>query len=173
MLTNDIESSRSHSHSPPPTKNDTMSLPTRFKEPNPHSTSSPETRLARLFLFLEAQFGEQHITPIPYPRNSSSLSPLDSSAAKSPTPVDTEKASAPFSVGGLPPAMDISAADKAELRRLHGLGIPVPGIEIRFDGHAARVWLEDLDVECKSKPLRDRIRAVMERAVETVSGLWI
>lgn len=66
----------------------------------------------------------------------------------------------------------LSPTDKAELKRLHNLGIPVPGIEIKFDKHAARVWLENLEVECASGPLKARVKAVVERAVETVSGLW-
>jgi cleavage and polyadenylation specificity factor subunit 3 len=52
------------------------------------------------------------------------------------------------------------------------MGIPVPGIEIKVDKHVARVWLEDLEVECANPVLRDRIRVVVERAVETVAGLW-
>jgi cleavage and polyadenylation specificity factor subunit 3 len=67
---------------------------------------------------------------------------------------------------------EISAEDKAELKRLHNLGIPVPGIEIRFDKYVAKVWLEDLEVECQSAALKARVKAVVERAVETVSGLW-
>jgi cleavage and polyadenylation specificity factor subunit 3 len=67
---------------------------------------------------------------------------------------------------------ELSAEDKAELKRLHNLGIPVPGIEIRFDKYVAKVWLEDLDVECGSNALRARVKAVVERGVETVSGLW-
>ena len=55
---------------------------------------------------------------------------------------------------------------------MHNLGIPVPGIEIRFDNHVAKVWLEDLEVECKAAALRGRVKAVVERGVETVSGLW-
>jgi cleavage and polyadenylation specificity factor subunit 3 len=66
----------------------------------------------------------------------------------------------------------LSPEDKAELKRLHNLGIPVPGIEIRFDKYVAKVWLEDLDVECASNALRARVKAVVERGVETVSGLW-
>jgi cleavage and polyadenylation specificity factor subunit 3 len=52
------------------------------------------------------------------------------------------------------------------------LGIPVPGIEIRFDKYVAKVWLEDLEVECASQALKARVKAVVERGVETVSGLW-
>tara|TARA_R110002003_G_scaffold244_10_gene17512 strand:+ start:6724 stop:6957 length:234 start_codon:yes stop_codon:yes gene_type:complete len=70
------------------------------------------------------------------------------------------------------PSDALSPEDKAELKRLHNLGIPVPGIEIRFDRHVARVWLESLDVECASNALRARVKAVVERGVETVSGLW-
>jgi len=58
------------------------------------------------------------------------------------------------------------------LKRLHNLGIPVPGVEIKFDKFVAKVWLEDLEVECGNNALRARVKAVVERGVETVSGLW-
>jgi len=156
---NATESSKQHSHSH---NNDDknvktkMTLPTHFKSAHPHSTPDPSTRLERLFLFLEAQFGEDAVSPITLPRNSISfdnLSPPTFTVAASPTPA-------------------ISPEDKAELKRLHSLGIPVPGIEIKFDKYVAKVWLEDLEVECKSQALRARVKAVVERGVETVSGLW-
>jgi cleavage and polyadenylation specificity factor subunit 3 len=81
----------------------------------------------------------------------------------------------PYSVAAAPSLNDnseLSAEDKAELRRLHNLGIPVPGVEIKFDKFVAKVWLEDLDVECANNALRARVKAVVERGVETVSGLW-
>lgn len=59
-----------------------------------------------------------------------------------------------------------------ELQRLHKLGIPVPGVRIRVDKMEARVWLEDLEVECGNKVFADRVRAVMERAVEVTAPLW-
>lgn len=81
--------------------------------------------------------------------------------------------SSPLSVAaGTSVSPTLSPEDKAELRRLHNMGIPVPGIEIKFDKYAARVWLEDLDVECANKTLKARIKAVVDRGVETVSGLW-
>ena len=58
------------------------------------------------------------------------------------------------------------------MERLHSIGIPVPGVEIRFDKHVAKVWLETLEVECASPVLRERVRAVVERAIETVAPLW-
>lgn len=61
---------------------------------------------------------------------------------------------------------------QAELARLHRLGIPVPGIGIRVDKMEATVWLEDLEVECRNKVLSDRVRAVVERAVEVTAPLW-
>lgn len=62
-----------------------------------------------------------------------------------------------------------------ELARLHALGIPVPGVEIRVDASIARVWLEDLSVECEGKGtavLKDRVKAVVERGVECIAPLW-
>lgn len=62
--------------------------------------------------------------------------------------------------------------EAAELKRLHSMGIPVPGLEIKVDKHVARVWLENLAVECEYGVLRDRVKAVVERAGETVAPLW-
>jgi cleavage and polyadenylation specificity factor subunit 3 len=101
-------------------------------------------------MFLEAQFGADAVAPITLPRHS--------------VAADTHT--------GATAPQALSPEDKAELKRLHGLGIPVPGIEIKFDKYVAKVWLEDLDVECASNPLKARVRAVVERGVETVSGLW-
>lgn len=121
-------------------------------------------------MFLEAQFGP-NITPIAHPRLTTTTTITTASAPSTPsaTPAKASIAADPEPVE----EPQFSPAERAELRRLHGLGIPVPGVEIRFDNHVARVWLEDLAVECKSAALRDRVRAVVERAVETVSGLWV
>ncbi|KZM20297.1 hypothetical protein ST47_g8482 [Ascochyta rabiei] len=143
------QSSRQHAHSHAhPEK------PTPPKH-HPHATSDPSTRLARLLLFLEAQFGESAVSPIAYPR--SSLSNPNTTTSST----DDESHT-----------LTLSADDKSELKRLHNQGIPVPGIEIKFDRFVARVWLEDLDVECANNAFRARVKAVVERAVETVSGLW-
>lgn len=150
------ESSRQHSHGHShnhDAENQSTQLSHRFKSPHPHRTADPATRLARLLLFLEAQFGEDAVSPIAYPRNSTASAP------------DTQDANTDGDV-------EFSPEDKQELKRLHNLGIPVPGIEIKFDRFVAKVWLEDLEVECENKPLRARVKAVVERAVETVSGLW-
>lgn len=117
-------------------------------------------------LFLEAQFGEEAVSPIPYPR-SSALNP--SNAANAANGTDPATDGEAMDEGG---ANEISPEDKAALQRLHAQGIPVPGIEIKFDRFVARVWLEDLDVECANNALRARVKAVVERGVETISGLW-
>ncbi|KAF1995702.1 hypothetical protein P154DRAFT_538562 [Amniculicola lignicola CBS 123094] len=166
------QSSRSHSHSH---SKPSQPLTHNFKSPNPHRTPDPSTRLSRLFLFLEAQFGEDSTSPIQYPRGSASLPPLTANPATTTTIAPAQSTTPttstdPFTIATLPPSL--SPSDKADLKRLHNLGIPVPGIEIRFDKYAARVWLEDLEVECANAVLRARIKAVVERGVETVSGLW-
>jgi cleavage and polyadenylation specificity factor subunit 3 len=61
---------------------------------------------------------------------------------------------------------------QAELARLHKLGIPVPGVRIKVDKMEASVWLEGLEVECGNKVFADRVRAVVERAVEVTAPLW-
>lgn len=114
-------------------------------------------------MFLEAQFGPQ-ITPITCPKL----------AAKEPKQ-DEEGDS--VKLEPKEPDMDDAEAEREdmeaeELERLHSIGIPVPGVEITVDKHVAKVWLETLEVECAYGVLRDRIKAVVERAVETVAPLW-
>lgn len=67
---------------------------------------------------------------------------------------------------------DLADLEAEEMERLHSVGIPVAGVEIRVDKHVAQVWLETLEVECPYGVLRDRVKAVVERAVETVAPLW-
>ncbi|KAK8203356.1 endoribonuclease ysh1 [Zalaria obscura] len=128
----------SHSHSPP--------------ERNLHAHVTPAERLSRLCMFLEAQFGEDAITPIAKPK----LVPVPEDEGLD--EISREKAQA--------------QREAAELERLHSMGIPVPGLEIRFDKHVAKVWLERLEVECATRSLADRVRAVTERAMEVVAPLW-
>ncbi|KAI1936200.1 endoribonuclease ysh1 [Ophidiomyces ophidiicola] len=118
--------------------------------PNPHSYLTPEERLARLLILLEAQFGP-NIAPIERPRANKDQG--------SPNTQDVKDD-------------DIEDIEEAELLRLQTLGIPVPGIEITVDKHVARVWLETLEVECSYPVLRDRVRVVVERAAETVADMW-
>lgn len=180
------QSSKQHSHNHGPPASDDISATKfthRFKDkPHPHRTPDPSTRLARLFLFLEAQFGEEAVRPITLPRNSTTTAttngtPAATTDADTPPPdapaPDATSATDPHGVTETYSADDqLSTEDKQELKRLHNLGIPVPGVEIKFDRFVAKVWLEDLDVECSNNALRARIKAVVERGVETVSGLW-
>jgi cleavage and polyadenylation specificity factor subunit 3 len=126
--------------------------------PNPHAHITPEERLSRLLMILEAQFGAENITPISHPK-----------IVSTPPALPSEVKSKPES-----PASDSEFTDEesAELERLVSIGIPVPGLEIKVDKQVARVWLETLEVECKGAVLKDRVTAVVERAVETVSPLW-
>lgn len=125
--------------------------------PNPHSHLGAEDRLARLLMMLEAQFGS-NIAPIDRPRVPADLvngTSEETDGVK--TEVNEER---------------LADIESAELDRLQALGIPVPGLEITVDKHVARVWLENLEVECTNPVLRDRVRVVVERAVETVAALW-
>ncbi|KAL1637824.1 endoribonuclease ysh1 [Neofusicoccum ribis] len=142
---------------------------THAHTPNPHAAADPRTRFDRLCMFLEAQFGASNTTPIAHPKlpESASGESTDSPAADQPAKA--------VSIAGLPLSEGddaFSAAEQAELKRLHALGIPVPGIAIKVDKLVARVWLETLDVECPNGVLRDRVRAVVDRAVETVAPIW-
>ena len=128
---------------------------------NPHASVSPEERFSRLCMFLEAQFGSQ-ITPIEHPKTLQAPVKADADAdgiKADPTEDEEDEHT-------------IADLEAEELERLHSIGIPVPGVEIRVDKHVARVWLETLEVECAYGVLRDRVKAVVERAVETVAPLW-
>ncbi|EZF33030.1 Cleavage and polyadenylation specificity factor [Trichophyton interdigitale] len=134
---------------------------------NPHSQLTPDERFMRLCMILEAQFGSE-IAPIERPKlkyhgGRKERSP---SAAEDPNKVDTPNIDEPED------EEELREMEELELARLQSLGIPVPGIEIKVDNHIARVWLETLEVECSYPVLRDRVRVVVERAVETVADMW-
>jgi len=127
-------------------------------------------RLDRLFMLLEAQFGPDALAPIETPRIASNLTAAmtsqDTKALKS---SDSESDSDDMSES----EADIRELQDNELERLHKLGIPVPGIEIKVDKMVAQIWLEDLEVECSNKVFGDRVRVVVEKAVESVASLWL
>jgi cleavage and polyadenylation specificity factor subunit 3 len=106
-----------------------------------------------LFLFLEAQFGSDALNPIEIPKLPKLL-PEEAGADGNEEEDETRE------------------AEKIELERLHKAGIPVPGVEIKVDKMVAKVWLENLEVECANRVFGDRVRAVVERAVEIVAPLW-
>ncbi|KAK3371576.1 beta-lactamase-like protein [Lasiosphaeria ovina] len=158
-------------------------LPTR----NLHANLSPDERLERLMMFLEAQFGAENVNPVTEPKLPPSPPASAAPAKKKLLPPKGESVdpdAGADSEGGA--SMDVSEDDdnikeeqeaqlkarqQAELARLHRLGIPVPGVEIRVDKMVAIVWLEDLEVECKTKVFADRVRAVVERAVEVTAPM--
>lgn len=113
-------------------------------------------------MFLEAQFGQ--VRPITRPK-------LVVKASK-PHDEDGDIKAETQEQGMEEAEKEHAEMEAAELERLHSIGIPVPGVEIIVDQHVAKVWLETLEVECGWPLLRDRVRAVVERAVETVAPLW-
>ena len=142
------ESSQNHRHSHTHSKR------------NPHANITPEERYSRLCLFLEAQFGD-NIQPLTRPK----LAPKGPKPTKDADgfklePDDEEE------------EVDVEDLEAEEMERLHSVGIPVPGVKITVDKYVAKVWLETLEVECGYGVLRDRVKAVVERAVETVAPLW-
>ncbi|TPX10566.1 uncharacterized protein E0L32_008452 [Thyridium curvatum] len=155
-------SSNQHSHSH---SHDLVELPKR----NLHANLSPEERLERLCMFLEAQFGPDNVSPISEPK----LPPLQKGADKVKGENDGNDSDA---------SMDLSddeeeerlkkLREKTEIERLHKIGIPVPGIRIQVDKMEAKVWLENLEIECGHRVFADRVRAVVERAVEVTAPLW-
>ncbi|KAI8211581.1 Endoribonuclease YSH1 [Colletotrichum sp. SAR 10_76] len=155
-------SSHTHDHAPPP-------LPQ-----NPHANVLPEQRLERFLMFLEAQFGADNVNPVAEPR----LPAEDPSSDAQPKKLTAD--------GESDGSMDVSEDDgseaeqekklaarrKAEIERLHKIGIPVPGVKVKVDKMEAVVWLEDLEVECSHKAFADRVRRVCEHAAEVTAPLW-
>jgi cleavage and polyadenylation specificity factor subunit 3 len=115
-------------------------------------------------MFLEAQFGADNITPITIPRL-----PTKASVTSPPT---TKKGAEEDAELDTSENEELQALRRQEIERLHKIGIPVPGVEIKFDKNVAKVWLEDLEVECSSRIIEHRVRAVVERAVEVTAPLW-
>ena len=114
-------------------------------------------------MFLEAQFGADNIAPIAVPRITqpglfTRESAKDENGAESDGSKDDDDKD--------------TALQKQEIERLHKIGIPVPGVEIKVDKMVAKVWLEDLEVECANRVFGDRVRAVVERAIEVTAPLW-
>ncbi len=142
------ESSKSHQHNH------------HQGERNLHSNITAEERFSRLCMFLEAQFGPL-ITPIAKPKTlpKPSKPALEIDGIKNEPEDEADED-------------DLEDLEAEELERLHSIGIPVPGIEIKVDKQVVKVWLETLEVECASNVLRERVKAVVERAVETVAPLW-
>ncbi|KAG6033722.1 endoribonuclease ysh1 [Claviceps citrina] len=144
--------SHSHTHHPKATE-------------NPHALPSPSDRLDRLFWFLEAQFGADNVSPVETPRLADRDPPPPQ--AEPPNPDDAMHVD-----DSAAHQQDLQSRRDRELERLHKIGIPVPGVSIRVDKMLATVWLEDLEVECSNKVFADRVRAVVERAVEVTAPLW-
>jgi cleavage and polyadenylation specificity factor subunit 3 len=130
-------------------------------------------------MMLEAQFGSD-IAPIERPRLPRDLPTAETmkngvstpSAIKAEPGTGTPASNVEEEEEEEEDSEEIAEAEDAELARLHALGIPFPGIEIKVDKHVARVWLENLEVECSYAVLRDRVRVVIERAVETIAPMW-
>jgi cleavage and polyadenylation specificity factor subunit 3 len=132
---------------------------------------TPQEKLDRLFLFLEAQFGADAVAPVATPK----LPPL--TRDQKPKKVEGEDGADSDASMELSDDEDeeerlLELRQKTELERLHKLGIPVPGVVITVDKMVATVWLEDLEVECNQKVFADRVKAVVERAVEVTAPLW-
>ncbi len=147
-----------HSHSTP------LSLPVR----NLYANITPQERFERLCMFLEAQFGADNVAPITAPRLA-----LQPKKAGTPASDDTGDAEMDHpEEDEAEAARRLQARRKTELSRLHKVGIPVPGVLVKVDRTEAKVWLEDLEIECANRVLADRVRAVVERAVEVTAPLW-
>lgn len=118
-------------------------------------------------MFLEAQFGVENIAPIAIPKVTGAGLPTNGS----PSTVE-ENGGEDEAEGFKDEDTELEGLQRQEIERLHKIGIPVPGVEIKVDKMVAKVWLEDLEVEAANRVFGDRVRAVVERAVEVTAPLW-
>lgn len=123
---------------------------------------TPGERFSRLCMFLEEQFGDSSITPVENPRIDHLTSRKAAKENESSDSEDDEEALARQ-------REELIASERA---RLASIGIPVPGLDIKVAKSVARLWLDDLKVECTNKTLQMRVSAVVERAVEVIAPLW-
>jgi cleavage and polyadenylation specificity factor subunit 3 len=116
-------------------------------------------------MFLEAQFGADNVSPIAIPK-------LPTKATLALPSSDTNMKDEDSTSDSDTEERELEALQRHEIERLHKIGIPVPGVEIKVDKHVAKVWLEDLEIDCSSLVLRERVRTVVERATEVTAPLW-
>ena len=130
--------------------------------------------MSRLLLLLESHFGADAITPINTPPSndpnsetikhvSTEITATTNGAVKT----DTEEADDEKEEETLKDSNSDEGREAKEEK-----DIPIPGLSIKVDSHEAIIWLDTLEVQCKWKPLEGRVKAVVERGVEVVSGLW-
>ena len=145
-----VESSQSHSHSHSHNKGDAT------------ASIRGEERFSQFCMLLETQFSGS-ITPIKKPQ-------LFKKRSESPNPMvnKTEIKDEPLEDG----EEDLAELEAEEMDRLHGIGLPVPGLEIQVDKHVATVWLETLEVDCPNGVVRDRVKAGIEQTVESMASFW-
>jgi cleavage and polyadenylation specificity factor subunit 3 len=132
---------------------------------HPHANVSPEERLERFLWFLEAQFGADNVAPVEKPKLSPTAGRIEGAEE------EDKKDGEAMDTTGDDASEELERQNK-EIQRLHKIGIPVPGVSITVDKMQATVWLENLEVECNNKVFADRVRAVVERAVEVTAPLW-
>jgi len=119
-------SSKQHSH-------DHGNRMSGIKAASPHSHVTPEQRLHRLMMFLEAQFGD-------------CVQPLE------------------------PPKLgDVEMVDNDDQVILASERRFSPGVKITIDNLVANVYFDTLEIECRHESLKMRVKAVVERAVETIA----
>lgn len=140
---------------------------------NLHAHITPEEQFNRLCMFLEAQFGADNVSPIADPRLSEE-DDKDEGGKELPDGAAGDLKDENANSESANSATDEKRQERVrrELERLHAAGIPVPGVLVKVDKMEAKVWLDDLGIECAQRVFADRVRAVVERAVEVTAPLW-
>jgi cleavage and polyadenylation specificity factor subunit 3 len=124
-----------------------------------------QSHLGVLFLLLEEQFAptesdpDSVISPLTTPRLPQELLP----------PAETDQTSQEKA---------LAQAQHSELERLHSLGFPVPGLEIKAGGSVAKLWFGQneaglgLEIETGARALKARVQAVVEKVGDGVGWMW-
>lgn len=125
-------------------------------------------------MFLEAQFGADNVSPIAEPRLPAEEVEEEVDEIEAANDGVRNEDVTGEKVSDSDSAVEEKKQERIrqELERLHAAGIPVPGVLIKVDKVQAKVWLNDLEIECAQRVFADRVRAVVERAVEVSAPLW-
>ena len=130
-----------------------------------------EERFSQFCLLLESHFsGSGSINPVNKPQLFAK--PIESSKPIVDKAEDEGGSIKEDEGAGTDEDEDLAELEAEEMDRLHSIGLPVPGLEVRVDKHAATVWLETLEVDCPNGVVRDRVKAGVEQTVESMASFW-
>ncbi|KAI9672258.1 MAG: endoribonuclease ysh1 [Alyxoria varia] len=149
---------------PPNGASDTSPTSTSSVPKNPFAAPDPATRLSRLLMLLESQFGADCIDPVttPPPPPPGTGAQQQQQPTPGPSPPEDQDQKQPEE-----PQQDGKSGGDDEPE------MPDPVLRIHVDHHVATVRLQDLSVDCGSSAvIRQRVEAVVNRAMDCIAPVW-